>query len=193
MLVNFVINRYICFLKPFSTWSLSWFVVMYVCSNCSLIVMKDSGIIQAKAFRKSRSEFLGLIAKSFWQRSACGIGNVKCAEHFFFTFWWTHAILWATDNPVLNFWWHLLWVEKPEWAALFALGKGICDICSLRFISNVTPAGLLMGSMAAGNFSHMRLSAEVGCLIRLGDLPHAQNTYYLLFEYNTFGKHRTRS
>ena len=48
--------------------------------------MKDSGIIQAKAFRKSRSEFLGLIAKSFWQRSACGIGNVKCAEHFFFHF-----------------------------------------------------------------------------------------------------------
>ena len=24
----------------------------------------------------------------------------------------------ATDTPVLDFWWHLLWVSKPEWAAL---------------------------------------------------------------------------
>ena len=30
-----------------------------------------------------------------------------------------------TDTPVLDFWWHLLWVSKPEWAALFKLGGGI--------------------------------------------------------------------
>ena len=26
----------------------------------------------------------------------------------------------ATNTPVLDFWWHLLWVSKPEWTALFA-------------------------------------------------------------------------
>ena len=31
----------------------------------------------------------------------------------------------ATDAPVLDFWWRLLWVSKPEWAALFVLGRGI--------------------------------------------------------------------
>ena len=47
----------------------------------------------------------------------------------------------ATDTPVLDFWWHFLWVSKPEWASLFALGGGIhtwhtfpeihlwCDTC----------------------------------------------------------------
>ena len=29
----------------------------------------------------------------------------------------------ATDTPVLNFWWCLLWVSKPEWATLFAHGE----------------------------------------------------------------------
>ena len=36
----------------------------------------------------------------------------------------------ATDTPVLDFWWHLLWVSKPEWAALFTLGGGMCDVYS---------------------------------------------------------------
>ena len=27
----------------------------------------------------------------------------------------------ATYTPVLNFWWYLLWVLKPEWAAIFML------------------------------------------------------------------------
>ena len=34
------------------------------------------------------------------------------------------SILEATDTPVSDFWWRLLWVLKPEWAALFALGEG---------------------------------------------------------------------
>ena len=25
---------------------------------------------------------------------------------------------WATDTPVLDFWWHLLWVSKPEWGLI---------------------------------------------------------------------------
>ena len=37
----------------------------------------------------------------------------------------------ATDTPVLNFWWHALWVS--EWASLFALGRGIHVTHSLRF------------------------------------------------------------
>ena len=32
----------------------------------------------------------------------------------------------AINTPVLDFWWCLLWVSKPEWAALFALGGGVC-------------------------------------------------------------------
>ena len=31
----------------------------------------------------------------------------------------------ATDTPILNFWWSLLWVSTPEWAALFAHGRTI--------------------------------------------------------------------
>ena len=30
----------------------------------------------------------------------------------------------ATDTLVFDFWWRLLWGSKPEWAALFALGRG---------------------------------------------------------------------
>ena len=51
------------------------------------------------------------------------------------SFLWGH---WYT--PVLVFWWRLLWVSKPEWAALFILGGGMhvthfpkihlwCDFC----------------------------------------------------------------
>ena len=33
----------------------------------------------------------------------------------------TCPFLCATDTSVLDFWWHILWVSKPEWAALFTL------------------------------------------------------------------------
>ena len=39
----------------------------------------------------------------------------------------------ATDTPVLDFWWHLPWVSKPEWTALFELCGGVCVTRSLRF------------------------------------------------------------
>ena len=55
----------------------------------------------------------------------------------------------ATDTPVLDFWWCLLWVSKPEWAALFKLGRGVHITRYLRFTSGVTPANLLAASMAA--------------------------------------------
>ena len=37
--------------------------------------------------------------------------------------------------------------------ALFTLGKGIHDIRSLRFTSGVTPADLLVASMAADHYA----------------------------------------
>ena len=46
----------------------------------------------------------------------------------------------ATDKPVLDFQWRLLWVSKPQWAALFTLGRGIPVTFSLRFTSGATPA-----------------------------------------------------
>ena len=56
-------------------------------------------------------------------------------------------------GPLIPLFWTsakgLLWISKPEWAALFALGGGVCVTCSLRFTSGVTPADLLVASMAA--------------------------------------------
>ena len=60
----------------------------------------------------------------------------------------------ATDTPVLDFWWHLLWVSKPEWAALFALGGGIHVTRSLKFTSIVDtcwPLGSQHGSRAVSS------------------------------------------
>ena len=52
---------------------------------------------------------------------------------------------------------------KPEWAALFTLGRGICDINSLRFSSGVTPLLMYNSSIAASRLPHMCVLAEVGC------------------------------
>ena len=75
------------------------------------------------------------------------------------------SIFGTTDAPVLNFWWCLLWVSKPEWETLFALGWGICDIHSLRFTSGVTPLPMYMASIVAGHFSYMHILAEIECWI----------------------------
>ena len=53
----------------------------------------------------------------------------------------------ATDAPVSDFWWCLLWASKPEWTTLFTLGRGIGDVCSLRFTSGATPAELLVAEL----------------------------------------------
>ena len=67
---------------------------------------------------------------------------------FFFNFWRTWVLLvGATDTPVLIP--RLLWVSKPEWAALFKLGRGVCVTCSLRFTSGVTPTNLMVASITA--------------------------------------------
>ena len=54
----------------------------------------------------------------------------------------------ATDTSVLNLWWRLLWVSKPEWG-LIRTWRGIHVACFLRFTSGATPADLLTASMAA--------------------------------------------
>ena len=72
----------------------------------------------------------------------------------------------AIDTPILDFWWRLLSVSKPEWAALFALGGGICDIRSLRFTSGVTPVDLLVASQPTASphacFSRGRMPDSIG-------------------------------
>ena len=50
-------------------------------------------------------------------------------------------------------------------SALFKLCGGICDICSLRFTSGMSPLLVYMVSIAASHFPHMHVSAEVGCWI----------------------------
>ena len=61
----------------------------------------------------------------------------------------------ATDTPVLDFWRCLLWVSKPEWAALFTLDRGVCVTCSLRFTSGVTPADLWQATWQLSRLFHI--------------------------------------
>ena len=68
----------------------------------------------------------------------------------------------ATDTPVLDFWWHFLWISQPEWVALFGLDRSLYIIHFLTFFSDVTPADLWVSSMAAELFSSMYLQAGIG-------------------------------
>ena len=68
---------------------------------------------------------------------------------FFDTFGWYFfgghkSFLLRHWYPFLDFWWCLLWVSKPEREAIYAIGRGLCTMCSLRFISGATPADLLV-------------------------------------------------
>ena len=47
--------------------------------------------------------------------------------------------------------------SKPEWAALFILGRGIHVTCSLRFASGATPADLLEASIKMIYYSNIML------------------------------------
>ena len=46
------------------------------------------------------------------------------------------SIFGATGTSASDFWWCLLWVSKPEWAALFVLDRGVHEI-HLLFISSM--------------------------------------------------------
>ena len=82
----------------------------------------------------------------------------------------------------------LVWVSKPEWAALFTHGRGVHDICSLRFTSGVTPGDLLMASMVTVA-DHPHASFSRGRIrIRTGDLPNNSLVHVALqFVNSKFG------
>ena len=58
------------------------------------------------------------------------LGERKRESQFFKNFWRHKSFLWGHQYPFLDFWQCLLWVSKPEWAALFILGGAICVTCS---------------------------------------------------------------
>ena len=94
---------------------------------------------------------------------SCTAQVALCLQFFKINSLLTHVLLWGHWYPVLDFWWHLLWVSKPDCAALFAFGRGICnvDLWSLRFISGTTPCPPPDGVPRG---------------IRMGDLPHSSQT-----------------
>ena len=61
------------------------------------------------------------------------------------------SICGATDTPVLDFWWYLLWVSKPEWVLPYShLAEAyVIYIHSLRFTSGATPLPYYNASIAA--------------------------------------------
>ena len=90
---------------------------------------------------------------------------------FFLNFCWAHVHFWGHWYPCFG-----LLLTSPlgfkarVGSALFELCGGVCDICSLRFTSGVTPLPVYIASIAAGHFPDMRVSAEVGCQIWTIDL-----------------------
>ena len=44
----------------------------------------------------------------------------------------------ATGTPVLDFWWCLFWVSKPEWVLPYSHCGGECNVHSLRSTSGAT-------------------------------------------------------
>ena len=42
---------------------------------------------------------------------------------------WKDPFCGATDTPVLDFWWHLLWVWKPEWVLPYLHLAEAYDVC----------------------------------------------------------------
>ena len=89
----------------------------------------------------------------------------------------------------LDFWWCLLWVSKPKWAALSALGGGIHFTHSLRFTSGVTPADLLAASMTAEPISSIYLEPGIGG-DQTGDLSlHRWMLYWLSYAGQLANEH----
>ena len=74
----------------------------------------------------------------------------------------------ATDNAVVDFWWHLLWVLKPDWAGLFVLIQHLLTTwepnCSLPHTCEQAMVGLETG-ICHGADERSTDCARVGCLI----------------------------
>ena len=103
--------------------------------------------------------------------TAFGLWTVSI-EIFFLTF------CGATDIPVLDFWWHLLWVSKPEWAAIYMLGRGIHFTCSLRFNDSCQPLGCQYGSWT--DLLHIPVTRHWGDWMGYL-LHHGQMLYWLSY------------
>ena len=72
----------------------------------------------------------------------------------------------ATDTPVLDFWWCLPWVSKPEWIPhLHALLPACNEF--LRFTSGVTPTDCIEVSMATKPFWSMYLQTCLQALVEV--------------------------
>ena len=85
---------------------------------------------------------------------------------------WTHR---APDTPILDFWRCVLWISYPEWAALLALDRGVCDVHYLRFTSGTTPTELLTASMVASHCSPYACFSR-GRMLDLNGRPPTQQT-----------------
>ena len=57
----------------------------------------------------------------------------------------------ATDTPILDFWWCLLWVSRPGWIPSLCASSPVHSEF-LRFTSGVTPANCIEVSMAVKPF-----------------------------------------
>ena len=63
------------------------------------------------------------------------------------------SFLGATSSPVLDFWWHLIWVSKPEDILPYSLlCRGKCNVHSPRSTSSATCADLLVAGSTVGHF-----------------------------------------
>ena len=72
-------------------------------------------------------------------------------------------------------------------AAIFTLGRGICDVHSLRLTSGVTPADLLTASMVAGHCSPDACFSR-GRMLDLNGRPPAQCANHLTTSDREFAK-----
>ena len=106
-------------------------------------------------------------------------GCTKVVLNFFFFFlkvFGGHmSFFGATGTPVLDFWWRLLWVSKPEWVLLIRyFCGGECNVHSPRFTSGATLANLLAAGAQPVTSPHA--CAEVGLGSDSNVQPHEQKT-----------------
>ena len=127
-----------------------------------------------------------LFVPKFWK----AVGNYQYffAQKWIQPEWWRQCFFkkclgehrspfcWVTDTPILNFSWHILWVSKPQWAALFVFGRCVYVTCSLKFTSSMTPADLMVASMATEPFSSTYLQVGNGGTQNLGSLMPATHS-----------------
>ena len=85
--------------------------------------------------------------------------------------------------PFLDFWWHLLWVSKPEWILPYSLFYwGECNVHSLRSTSCVTHTTSWQSIVQLVTSPHA--STEVGLGLDLNGQSPGQKTNALQYNQN---------